>query len=177
MTKNVVSLHVITQEAVASTRTIIFQSTITIILMKELSFSDAPYNWAICFQTDCPLGSTCLRRRVAELAPKDVVRHVVVMPSAREDERCREFVLAEPVRMAWGLKATFSHVKSYHYQEMRPLLESHFGSHTTFYRYYNGLRPITPQHQEWIASLLHRFGYDAPLRFDREEDMYDFTTQ
>lgn len=145
--------------------------------MKELSFSDAPYNWAICFQTDCPLGSTCLRRRVAELAPKDLVRHVVVMPSAREDERCLEFVLAEPVRMAWGLKATFSHVKSYHYQEMRPLLESHFGSHTTFYRYYNGLRPITPQHQEWIVSLLHRFGYDAPLRFDREEDMYDFTTQ
>ena len=145
--------------------------------MKNLSFSDAPHNWAICFQTDCPLGSTCLRRRVAELAPKDLVRHVVVMPSAREDERCREFVLAEPVRMAWGLKATFSHVKSYHYQEMRPLLESHFGSHTTFYRYYNGLRPITPQHQEWIASLLHRFGYDAPLRFDREEDMYDFTTQ
>ena len=145
--------------------------------MKELSFSDAPYNWAICFQTDCPLGSTCLRRRVAELAPKDKMRHVMVMPSAREGDRCREFVSAEPVRMAWGLRATFSRVKSYHYQEMRPMLESHFGSHTTFYRHYNGLRPITPQHQEWIASLLRRFGYDAPLRFDREEYAYDFTTK
>ena len=101
----------------------------------------------------------------------------MVMPSAREGERCREFVSVEPVRMAWGLKATFSRVKSYHYQEMRPMLESHFGSHTTFYRYYNGLRPITPQHQEWIASLLHRFGYDAPLRFDRAEEVYDFTTK
>jgi hypothetical protein len=145
--------------------------------MKELSFSDAPYNWAICFQTDCPLGSTCLRLRVAELAPKDKMRHVMVMPSAREGDHCREFVSAEPVRMAWGLRATFSRVKSYHYQEMRPMLESHFGSHTTFYRYFNGLRPITPQHQEWIASLLHRFGYDAPLRFDREEYVYDFTTK
>ena len=145
--------------------------------MKNLSFSDAPHNWAICFQTDCPLGSTCLRRRVAELAPANMMRHVMVMPSAREGEQCREFVSAEPVRMGWGMKSTFAGVKSYHYQEMRPLLESYFGSHTTFYRYYNGIRPITPSHQEWIAKLLKRFGYNAPLRFDREEEVYDFTTK
>ena len=145
--------------------------------MKNLSFSDAPHNWAICFQTDCPLGSTCLRRRVAELAPANLMRHVMVMPSAREGEQCREFVSAEPVRMGWGMKSTFAGVKSYHYQEMRPLLESYFGSHTTFYRYYNGIRPITPDHQEWIAKLLKRFGYNAPLRFDREEEVYDFTTK
>ncbi|MBR1664670.1 MAG: hypothetical protein IJ699_00355 [Bacteroidaceae bacterium] len=145
--------------------------------MKELSFSDAPHNWAICFQTDCPLSSTCLRHRVAELAPEHMMRHVMVMPSAREGEQCREFVSAEPVRMGWGMKSTFAGVKSYHYQEMRPLLESYFGSHTTFYRYYNGLRPITPDHQAWIAKLLKRFGYNAPLRFDREEEVYDFTTK
>ncbi|MBQ8938429.1 MAG: hypothetical protein IJ142_07895 [Bacteroidaceae bacterium] len=145
--------------------------------MKELSFSDAPHNWAICFQTDCPLGPTCLRHRVAELAPEHMMRHVMVMPSAREGEQCREFVSAEPVRMGWGMKSTFAGVKSYHYQEMRPLLESYFGSHTTFYRYYNGIRPITPDHQAWIAKLLKRFGYNAPLRFDREEEVYDFTTK
>ncbi len=145
--------------------------------MKNLSFSDAPHNWAICFQTDCPLGSTCLRRRIAELAPEHMMRHVMVMPSAREGEQCREFVSAEPVRMGWGMKSTFAGVKSYHYQEMRPLLESYFGSHTTFYRYYNGIRPITPDHQAWIAKLLKRFGYKAPLRFDREEEVYDFTTK
>ncbi len=145
--------------------------------MKELSFSDAPHNWAICFQTDCPLSSTCLRRRIAELAPEHMMHHVMVMPSAREGEQCREFVSAEPVRMGWGMKSTFAGVKSYHYQEMRPLLESYFGSHTTFYRYYNGLRPITPDHQAWIAKLLKRFGYNAPLHFDREEEVYDFTTK
>lgn len=145
--------------------------------MKNLSFSDAPHNWAICFQTDCPLGPTCLRCRIAELAPEHMMRHVMVMPSAREGEQCREFVSAEPVRMGWGMKSTFAGVKSYHYQEMRPLLESYFGSHTTFYRYYNGLRPITPDHQAWIAKLLKRFGYNAPLRFDREEEVYDFTTK
>ena len=145
--------------------------------MKDLTFSDAPHNWAICFQSDCPLGSTCLRRRVAELAPENMMRHVMVMPSAREGEQCREFASAEPVRMAWGMKTTFAHVQSYHYQEMHPLLEGYFGSHTTFYRYYNGLRPITPDHQAWIAKLLKRFGYNAPLRFDREEEVYDFTTK
>lgn len=145
--------------------------------MKELSFSDAPHNWAICFQTDCPLSSTCLRRRIAELAPENMMRHVMVMSSARKGEQCREFVSAEPVRMGWGMKSTFAGVKSYHYQEMHPLLESYFGSHTTFYRYYNGLRPITPDHQAWIAKLLKRFGYNAPLRFDREEYVYDFTTK
>ena len=144
--------------------------------MKQLSFTDAPHDWAICFLNNCPLAETCLRRRVAELAPPTLKHHEIVLPAAREDGQCSLFVPAELVHMAWGMKNTFTHVKSYHYQEMRPMLEGYFGSHSTFYRYYNGLRPITPKQQAWIANLLRRFGYDAPLHFDREEDVHDFTS-
>lgn len=144
--------------------------------MQKLNFSDAPHDWAICFQTTCPQAATCLRRRMAELAPETLLRHISVLPAALRQGQCSLYVPAEPVHMAWGMKNTFARVKPYHYQEMRPKLEGHFGSHSTFYRYFNGQRPITPAQQQWIANLLRQFGYDAPPHFDREEDVYDFTS-
>ena len=144
-------------------------------MKNSLTSQQIPYKWAVCFLPDCPLAETCLRHRAAQLLPPTVKKHAAVLPSARQDEVCSLYVSAEPVRMAWGLRHTFGKVLPAHYQAMRPHLEAYFGSHTTFYRYYNGLRPITPTQQAWLTQLLRSMGYDTPPRFDREEETFDFT--
>ena len=44
-------------------------------MTKPLSFFDAPYNWPICFHSECPLSVHSLRRRIAALAPEGLMYH------------------------------------------------------------------------------------------------------
>ena len=37
--------------------------------MKALSFSDLPFNRAVCHQTDCPLAARCLRMHGGSVLP------------------------------------------------------------------------------------------------------------
>ncbi len=145
--------------------------------MKELSYSDAPRDWGICLQTDCPLAATCLRHRVAELCPTTVKRHVVVMPSARKGDECSAFVNPDPIVLAYGLKCTFTHVSKWHLEAMLPELKGYFGSHSTYYRYYNGQRALTPADQRRVAALLKKYGYKDAPKFDKTIETYDFTNK
>ena len=143
---------------------------------KILSFDQVPDRWAVCLMADCPKGENCLRRRAALLAPQTMKKHTAVMPAARKGETCSMYVSTEPVRMAWGMTRTFQKLKPYVHQEIQPKLEAYFGSHTTYYRYFNGLRPISPKQQAWVAALLQKLGKDYQPQFDREEVTFDFTT-
>ena len=54
------------------------------------------------------------------------------------------------------------------------LYTSYLGGNTTYYRYHNGERLLTPEQQEWIINLFRRHGYTDELRFDEYRDLYDF---
>ena len=79
--------------------------------MNHLSYSDAPHNWAICFQDECPLAATCLRHAVALLAPDGLTHHHTVLPAAREAAPCRLYVEARPVVIARGMTHIFDDVR------------------------------------------------------------------
>ena len=90
--------------------------------MKELTFSDIPHNWAICYDANCPLANRCLRHHAAKLAPDTLLEHNTVLPAARfvaqdcsdgtrqqteTESVCRAYVADEPVTLAYGMRNLF----------------------------------------------------------------------
>ena len=83
----------------------------------------------------------------------------------------------DPIVLAYGLKCTFTHVSKWHLEAMLPELKGYFGSHSTYYRYYNGQRALTPADQQRVAALLKKYGYKDAPKFDKTIETYDFTNK
>lgn len=145
--------------------------------MNELSFSDAPHNWAICFQNDCPLADCCLRHAVALLTPKNLTHHATVLPAAREGDHCRLFATAEPVRIARGMKKMLGNRSSGLASTIREELFGIFGSRTQYYRYRDGEYDITPEQQHRVLNVLRKYGYQGEEPFDHYTIQYYFPKQ
>ena len=142
--------------------------------MKELTFKDAPHEWAICFQDDCPLAKSCLRHAVAMLAPADLTRHVTVLPAARKDGQCSLFATAEPVRIARGMKRLIPRIYSEKVTAIRQGLYGIFGSKSSYYRYRDGDYVITPEQQARIAALFRKHGVEAEPVYDHTSHTFFF---
>ena len=143
-------------------------------MMKKLSYKDAPRDWAICFQNDCPLSDHCLRHAVALLAPPTLTHHTTVLPAAREGDHCRLFATAEPVRLARGMKGIMTGIPSGTATDLRQGLYAIFGSCPHFYRYRKGDYPITPEQQERVAALFHKHGITTEPHYDKTTLSYYF---
>ena len=50
-------------------------------MMKALSFSDLPFNWAVCHQADCPLAARFLRLHGGSVLPLSRQTWPAVNPS------------------------------------------------------------------------------------------------
>lgn len=144
--------------------------------MKEVRYKDAPHDWAICFQHDCPLAERCLRHAVAMLVPAEVIRHVTVLPSAREGDQCRLFASAEPVRIARGMKRLIPRIYSEKVTAIRQGLYGIFGSKSSYYRYRDGDYDITPEQQARVAALFRKYGVEAEPQYDHTTVTYYFPT-
>lgn len=142
--------------------------------MNHLSYSDAPHNWAICFQDECPLAATCLRHAVALLAPDGLTHHLTVLPAAREAEACRLYVEARPVVVARGMTHIFDDVRPADVPALRERVMGVFGCRAHYYRYRSGRYDITPGQQERLAVLFRHFGYTQQLHFDHTTEQYFF---
>ena len=134
--------------------------------MKELDFSLAPKDWAICFQNDCPLKDTCLRYAIGNLAPATLTHHATVLPAAREGDRCSLFATKEPVCIARGMEGLFAGVRAGDIPEMRSRLFRIFGSRAHFYRYRKGDYVITPEQQALVEQLFREYGYTQSIPYD-----------
>lgn len=142
--------------------------------MTTLSFKDAPHDWAICFQDDCPLHDRCLRHRIALLAPAGLTHHTTVLPAARQDDHCALFATAEPVCIARGMKHMLPRRKIGIETQIREKLYVIFGSRSRFYRYCDGEYDITPEQQQQVINLLRNYGIQSQKPFDTYNIQYFF---
>ena len=149
-------------------------STFNSTSMQQLTYSLAPYNWAICFQDDCPMKDTCLRYAIARLVPADIHHHNTVLPSARQGDHCSLFATKEPVQMAHGMKALIPRAAHGELSQLREGLYAIFGSTSQYYRYRRGEWPITPEQQRRVAQLFMKHGIKRPPHFDSITDEYYF---
>ena len=142
--------------------------------MKELSYKDAPHDWAICYQDDCPMKDSCLRRAIARLAPATLKKHVTVLPSVREGDKCSFFATAEPVCIARGMKGMLPSVGSERVTAIRHGLYGLFGSQANYYRYRRGMYDITPEQQARVSRLFKKYGFTGEVKYDQTRIDYYF---
>ncbi len=134
-----------------------------------------PRTWALCYQEGCAMRKKCLRYIIRKNMAENMEEHLCVLPSSRADGKtCSHFVEDKKYWMAWGMRQTFSNVSIPHHKLMKKELEKYFRSHSTYYRYFNGERPLTPEQQQWVEALLHKYGYEGPAHFDRVEETFNF---
>ena len=75
--------------------------------MKEKSDSlSVPYNFARCFNAQCPQASKCLRYIAAQNETADYLYISIVNPARypADGNQCECFKTAVKVHVAWGLK-------------------------------------------------------------------------
>lgn len=134
--------------------------------MTNLTFSDVPRRWAVCFQNECPMKEECLRWRAGQVAPERVQALMCVTPNTRRGDKCPRLVPARPVRLAWGMTRLFKRVPWYMVQALREEIIPIFGSRRQFYRYRLGRWVISPKKQEQVAAVFRRFGFEEEPQFD-----------
>lgn len=134
---------------------------------KQPQYETMPEHYVLCFNDECALADECLHRLAARSGRQKDEVVTAVNPVCNSGKSCRYYKPNKVATMAYGMKGSFHEVKADHIAALRDHLISHFGR-GSYYLRRNGLRPITPDEQQYIASVFRNYGYE--LKFDRMEE-------
>lgn len=141
---------------------------------KTFDFCEVPSNWRLCFNRDCPRCEGCLRYVAGCHAPADLEWGQAIYPKALQpDGQCHWFRTAEPQPVAWGFAHIFDHVQRLDFKPMRLRITEILGSKGAYYEYRNGVRPLMAEHQQAIAQVFEKYGYEPP-QYEKSSLCYDF---
>lgn len=134
---------------------------------KEPQYETMPEHYLLCFNDDCALADECLHRLAARSGRQKDEVVTAVNPVRCSGKSCRYYKPNKVVTMAYGMVDSFHEVKADHIASLRNVLIHHFGR-GSYYLRRNGLRPITPEEQQFISSIFSNYGYET--KFDRMEE-------
>ena len=137
------------------------------MMNNEPQYETMPEHYLLCFNDDCALADECLHRLTARSGRQKDEVLTAVNPVRSSGKSCRYYKPNKVVTMAYGMVDSFHEVKADHIASLRNVLIHHFGR-GSYYLRRNGLRPITPEEQQYISSIFRQFGYEA--KFDRMEE-------
>ena len=134
---------------------------------KQSQYETMPEHYLLCFNDKCALADSCLHRLAARSGQQtdEIVR--TVNPMLCNGNNCKHYKENKVVTMAYGMVDSFHEVKADHIASLRNVLIHHFGR-GSYYLRRNGLRPITPEEQQFISSIFSNYGYET--KFDRMEE-------
>ena len=138
-------------------------------------FSCVPHGYVLCFNSNCPLSSQCLRHLAGKHVPSNTTWGMSVFPNAYANDQCEHFKQIRIIRAAKGFGDILHDVRRSDYDAMRSRLIKCLGSGGTFYRYRNGEHLLTPEKQEAIRQIFRDFGYDDNVQFLNYLTVYDFS--
>ena len=134
---------------------------------KEPQYETMPEHYLLCFNDECALADECLHRLAARSGRQKDEVVTAVNPVRCSGKSCRYYKPNKVVTMAYGMVDSFHEVKADHIASLRNVLIHHFGR-GSYYLRRNGLRPITPEEQQFISSIFSNYGYET--KFDRMEE-------
>lgn len=140
----------------------------------NLKWTDVPEGWALCFNNECSLAETCLRRKAAQLAPETLTVTRQVTPHAVKDGQCCHYASSEKVTFARGFQHLYDKVLKAHYTSLRESMTDMLSGKRIYYEYKRGERRLSPAQQEAIRDLFASKGYADSVVFDAFEEDYDF---
>ena len=133
----------------------------------EPQYETMPEHYLLCFNDECSLADKCLHRLAARSGRQRDNVAWAVNPACHSGKTCPYYKENKVVTMAYGMKHSFHEVKADHIASLRKTLVSHFGN-GSYYLRRNGLRPITPEEQQYIGSVFRKYGYE--VKYDRTEE-------
>lgn len=143
---------------------------------KKLTFKDAPYGYALCFNHDCQLRDKCMHYRMGTLAPADLMAGQCVYPVAWKDGTCRCFREIRLIQFAWGFSKLYHGMTSGQTTDARSTLRARLGrGMSAYYRYHHGERMLTPKQQQEVIDIIVSCGGSKDAKFDHYVTQYDFT--
>ena len=115
----------------------------------KLKNKTVPFNYARCYNEQCPKACNCLRRVAALLTT------------------------AEKIHVAWGISHLLDNVPYKDGTNIKQQLIGHFGK-TLYYRFYREERFLSPADQNYIRQLFRRKGITEEPVFDSYTDEYNW---
>ena len=137
------------------------------MINREPQYETMPEHYLLCFNDNCALADECLHRLAARSGRQKDEVVTAVNPVRYSGKSCRYYKPNKVATMAYGMKGSFHEVKADHIASLRNVLIHHFGR-GSYYLRRNGLRPITPEEQQFISSIFSNYGYET--KFDRMEE-------
>lgn len=142
----------------------------------DFDYAKVPYDYAHCFNHDCPRAAECLRHLTGLHIPKDVPLVRCVSPSVwpTDADKCPHYRTTKKITLAWGAS---------HMAEEAPYKQAVSIRHavrrlwpkTTYFRISHYERPITPDMQQKIARIFARYAPGVQPRYDYLTEEYDFS--
>ena len=142
--------------------------------MKEEPDSlSVPYNFARCFNDQCPQASKCLRHIAAQNNGADYLYITNVNPACYpvDGNQCECFKTAVKVHVTWGLKRLLDRIPYEDAVSIRSQLVGHYGK-TGYYRLYRGERGLMPKDQAYIKQLFRNKGIKEEPTYQRYTEEY-----
>ncbi|WP_291529345.1 DUF6078 family protein [Bacteroides sp. UBA939] len=132
-----------------------------------------PYNFARCFNDSCTKAGQCLHRMAAT---NDTAQHPtipIINPRCIPEDTgaCKYFKSTQKMRVAWGIQHLLDTVPHKDARSIKAQLIAHFGK-TKYYRIYREENFLTPEEQEYIRRLFHKYGVEQEPAFESYSDEY-----
>lgn len=141
----------------------------------DFDYTKVPYDYAHCFNHDCPRRDECLRHLTGLHIPKDVPLVRCVSPSVwpTDADKCPHYRTTKKITLAWGLKHLLDDLPYNIALDVNRSVRR-LWAHTSYQRMARYERPITPELQQKIVRILARKGITTPPRYDYITEEYDF---
>ena len=137
---------------------------------------DVPSRYIVCFNEQCSLRQQCTRWLAGQAVSTRSTYGPCVYPTTCKGDQCPMYRQLRIIRLAWGFRPLFSDVWHEDYADIRFEVIHYFRSESDFWRYNRGYYKLTPEQQEAILDIFHRYEYSITNRnFQHYEEKIDFS--
>lgn len=140
-------------------------------------YDNAPANYNYCFKSDCATADKCIRALATKnLTQKRISLNIVnpLLVNTEGGSACPHFKKAEKIRIAYGFKEAMSKIAYGRAHKVRSAVCKYVCTRNYYYML-RGEKPISPDMQNIITSILQLNGLTSPIEFDRYEWQYDWS--
>ncbi|MDD2954144.1 MAG: DUF6078 family protein [Parabacteroides sp.] len=140
---------------------------------KPFDYSEIPFLFGMCAESQCPQSETCLRQFALRNIPADVTFVSTLNPAWIKERKgkCRYYCSNEKVRYAKGFICTVKALTLRVEEAFRMRLILYFGR-KNYYLKRRGALLLSPEEQTYIIALAKKMGVEQDEYFDGYVEQY-----
>lgn len=133
---------------------------------KEQLFTEKAKSYVVCYSNSCPIRDHCLRSILLNYVPKDqyITTSINLGHPQTQQKGCPRYVSDQPLRMPYGLSVMYSDMPGRLERAIKNHLISKY-SRKRYYEYHNGVRPLSPEVEQYVRQTLKNYGWPQEPQF------------